>query len=198
MQWLSSLDPKPTPNLLDDCSGVKLHIDNLVGGFGMGILIGEKLVSFHKSDYKCSPMYLTTTPNCFVTTTLDHCRPTRTTFDMSSACLKRNSIESAPSNFPFLPIVRIELFSIFGIPVWKQFSDVSPIPIVDLIFLFEMTISHARRTWEPNSAPTTQHTFPLKICLFTIRNTLKNCHVHFKEFYLSSHQQIRRGQPPNI
>jgi hypothetical protein len=112
--------------------------------------------------------------------------------------LKRKSTESAPSNFPFLPIVRIELFSIFGIPVWKQFSDVSPILIVDLIFLFEMTISHAQRTWEPNSAPTTQHTFPLKICLFTIRHTLKNCHVHFKEFYLSSHQQIRRGQPPNI
>ncbi len=63
-----------------------------------------------------------------------------------------------------------------------------------LIFLFGMTISCAWKIWEePNSTPTTQDKFHYKICFFTIGHTLKICHVHFEEFYLSSHQQIQRG-----
>jgi hypothetical protein len=60
-----------------------------------------------------------------------------------------------------------------------------------------MTISCAWKIWaERKSAPTTQDKFHLKICFFTITHTAKNCHVHLKIFYLFSHQQIQRVQPP--
>jgi hypothetical protein len=60
-----------------------------------------------------------------------------------------------------------------------------------------MTIGCAWKIWEgPNSAPTTQDKFQLNFILFTIGHTLKNCLVHFKEFYLFLHQQIQRVQPP--
>jgi hypothetical protein len=61
-----------------------------------------------------------------------------------------------------------------------------------------MIISLALRTWQPNSASTTQDTFPLKTCLFTTGHIPKNSHVQIKEFYLSWHQQIQRGQPSKI
>ncbi len=62
-----------------------------------------------------------------------------------------------------------------------------------------MTISYAWKIWEePNSAPTTPDKFHYKICFSTIGHTLKNCHVHFKKLYLSSHEQIQKGRPPKL